>query len=116
MNIFDAHEHHLGSVGPGIGGTTVMCDPMGGAQHIFRPFGPNGDGAWYDNVGNLTERVTHFAGQANHFSSGGQFLGSAANVLGREVFRNPIGMTVATFDPMTSNVTDSIGQLMYRLR
>lgn len=115
-SIFDAHQQYAGSVDHGIGGATVVRDAMGLPQQVFRPFGGNGDGAWYDAMGNVTDRVSHFANQTNHFSAGGAFLGSASRVLGREVFRNPVGMTVATFDPMTSNVTDSIGQLMGRIR
>lgn len=83
------------------------------AGQIIKTFHPTSTGGyWTDALGHVIERVQTVGDTVQHLSPNGQLLGSTSSLGNQTLFQNTMGQTLMSFDPMTGNVSDAIGQVV----
>lgn len=91
------------------GGQHIVRNAAGQIVKTFHPTA--GGGHWSDSFGHVVEHVRTVGDTVQHLSPSGQII-SSTSVLGNQtLFQNTMGQTLTTFDPMTGNVSDAIGQV-----
>ena len=110
-HFYDLTGHFVASMSPDLDGGHTVHNAMGSVVKSFTPT-VNGGGFWTDALGHTIEHVKAFGDSIQHFSPTGVLTQTDTPFAGRTLFNNALGQTMASYDPMSGNFSNAIGQLI----
>ena len=111
IDMYDSMGTLAGSVTENSVGHQVFEDQLGQTMGMFEP-GVDSGGTFRDAMGHTVAEVQETVGGHEFHDAQGGLIGTAStDPTGQTSFRDSIGAATGTFDPMTGNMSNAIGQV-----
>lgn len=111
IDMYDSMGTFAGSVTENGLGHQVFEDQLGQTMGTFEP-GIDGGGTFRDSMGHTVAEVQETVGGHEFHDPQGGLMGTAStDPTGQTSFRDSTGAMTGTFDPMTGNMSNAIGEV-----